>query len=231
MLVKIFEFLSSALYSNPIIAISVSFVWGLLSVLLSPCHLSSIPLLIAFIGGQGKMPVKRAFLMSTVYSVGLLVMIAVIGVITGLAGMMLGNIGKIPVYIVAVIFILVGLNFLGVIPSMNFLSNSQPIVKSKGFLSAFLLGLLYGVALGPCTFGFMAPVLGVVLSSAKTNLIFSILLIISYAIGHCVLIIFAGTFTEQVEKLSKINEKTNIAAIIKKICGVIIIIVGIYLFF
>lgn len=232
MLENIFAFLTEILSKSWYLALIGSFLWGILSILLSPCHLSSIPLLIAFIGGRGKIKIKKAFLLSLMFSIGILVTIGIIGLITGLLGKMLGNIGimgNIFTVIIALIFFLVGLNFLGIIPSPDFLKNGQPDIKGKGIIPAFLLGLIFGVVLGPCTFGFMAPVLGIVLSSAGQNLFFSIAILLLYAIGHCLVIVLAGTFTEVVQKYLNWNEKSNVANIVKKIFGVLIIIIGIYL--
>lgn len=39
-------------------------LWGILSVVLSPCHLSSIPLIVGFIDQQGRMSTRRAFFIS-----------------------------------------------------------------------------------------------------------------------------------------------------------------------
>lgn len=99
-----FEWLSNSIQLNSIIALAASFIWGILSILLSPCHLASIPLIIAFIGEQGKMSTKRAFWLATLFSLGILTTIATIGLITGLLGRMLGDIGSYGNYIVAVIF-------------------------------------------------------------------------------------------------------------------------------
>ena len=78
----IFEFLSNALTGNAYTAIFASFGWGIVSVLLSPCHLSSIPLVVGFINSQGEITFKRTFVISLVFGVGILITIAVIGVIT-----------------------------------------------------------------------------------------------------------------------------------------------------
>ncbi len=58
----------------------------------------------------------------------------------------------------------------------NFFNFNQPDIKKKGLLSGFLLGFLFGLALGPCTFAFMAPILGIAFSSAANNFIFSFLI-------------------------------------------------------
>ena len=113
---ELFTTLTRAVEGAPAIALGAAFGWGILSVLLSPCHLSSIPLIIGFINGQGEMSTKRAFAISTLFSVGILITIAAIGAITAAAGRMLGDVGSYGNYAVAAIFIVVGLYLLDVVP-------------------------------------------------------------------------------------------------------------------
>ena len=102
---------------RPLLAVAASFVWGVLSIVLSPCHLASIPLIIGFISGQGgEVTTRRALVLSGLFAVGILLTIGVIGAVTAAAGRMLGDVGAAGNYIVAVIFLAVGLHLLGVIP-------------------------------------------------------------------------------------------------------------------
>lgn len=229
MIRTIFEWLSTSLQSTPIIALAASFIWGILSILLSPCHLASIPLIVGFIDKQGRISTKRAFWLATLFSLGILITIATIGFITGLVGRMLGDIGSYGNYIVAIIFFVVGLHLLEVIPLPFLEKSSQPTFKRKGLLAAFILGLLFGIALGPCTFAYMAPILGITFKIATSQFFYGIMLLFIYGIGHCSVIVLAGTFTEIVQHYLNWNEKSKGTIIIKKICGVLVILGGIYL--
>ena len=229
MIENIFTWLSSALYTSTFLALTASFLWGILSILLSPCHLTSIPLIIGFIDEQGRISTKRAFLISLLFSVGILITIGIIGLITGLMGRMLGNIGNIGNYIIAIIFFVIGLHLLELIPLPFVGRANQPKFKKKGPLAAFVIGLLFGIALGPCTFAYMAPMLGVVFSVSSTNIIYGASLILAYAVGHCIIIVMAGTFAGIVQKFLHWNERTKGAVIVKKVCGVLVILGGIYL--
>ncbi len=229
MIENIFTWLSSALYTSTFLALTASFLWGILSILLSPCHLTSIPLIIGFIDEQGRISTKRAFLISLLFSVGILITIGIIGLITSLMGRMLGNIGNIGNYIIAIIFFVIGLHLLELIPLPFVGKANQPKFKKKGPLAAFAIGLLFGIALGPCTFAYMAPMLGVVFSVSSTNIIYGASLILAYALGHCIIIVMAGTFAGIVQKFLHWNEKTKGAIIVKKVCGVLVILGGIYL--
>jgi cytochrome c-type biogenesis protein len=229
MILTIFEWLSNSIQSNLIIALTASLLWGMLSILLSPCHLASIPLIIAFIGEQGKMSTKRAFWLATSFSLGILATIAFIGLITGLLGRMLGDIGSYGNYIVAVIFFVIGLHLLEII-QLPFLGRSnQPAFRKKGLWAAFGLVLIFGIALGPCTFAYMAPMLGIVFAISVTQFFYGVALLFAYGIGHCSIIVLAGTFAEVVQRYLNWNEKSKGTVLIKKICGILIILGGIYL--
>ncbi|MDD5134526.1 MAG: cytochrome c biogenesis protein CcdA [Phycisphaerae bacterium] len=227
---ELFTQLTRAVESTWFIAVAASFVWGILSILLSPCHLASIPLIVGFIDEQGRISTKRAFWISTLFAVGILITIGAIGAITAAAGRMMGDVGKYGNYFVALIFFVVGLHLLEVIPN-PFSGPGHVGMKRKGMLAALILGLVFGVALGPCTFAYMAPMLGVTFKLASTNLAYGILLLLVYGIGHCSVIVFAGTFTEVVQRYMNWNEKSKGAVILKKICGVLVILGGIWLIY
>jgi cytochrome c-type biogenesis protein len=228
---NLFVWLTHSLTGSAWLALTASFIWGILSILLSPCHLSSIPLIIGFIGGQGIVTKKRAFVLAGLFSVGILITIGVIGLITGLMGRIMGDVGKTGNYFVAVIFFVIGLHLLDVIRIPFLGVTGQPKMKKKGAWAAFIIGLLFGVALGPCTFAYMAPMLGIAFQTASTNLPFAVSLVLLYAIGHCSVIVLAGTFTSMVQKYLHWNERSKGAVILKKICGVLVILAGVYLIF
>ena len=227
---ELFTQLTRAVESTWFIAVAASFIWGILSILLSPCHLASIPLIVGFIDEQGKISTKRAFWISTLFAVGILITIGAIGTITAAAGRMMGDVGKYGNYYVALIFFVVGLHLLDVIP-MPFSGPGQVGMKRKGMLAALILGLVFGIALGPCTFAYMAPMLGVTFKLASTNLFYGVLLLLVYGIGHCSVIVFAGTFTEVVQRYMNWNEKSRGADILKKVCGVLVLLGGVYLIY
>lgn len=227
---ELFTTLTHAVEGTPMVAIGAAFVWGILSILLSPCHLASIPLIVGFIDGQGKMPTRRAFAISTLFSVGILITIAVIGAITAAAGRMMGDVGRYGNYFVALIFFVVGLHLLGVIP-MPWSGPGQVNMKRKGMLAAFILGLVFGIALGPCTFAYMAPILAVAFKVASTRLAYGALLLLVYGIGHCSVIVVAGTSTEMVQHYLNWNERSKGALAIKYVCGVLVLLGGVYLIY
>ena len=144
---------------------------------------------------------------------------------------MAGDVGKYGNYFVAIIFFLVGLHLLNVIPT-PWSAPTQLKIKRKGILAALILGLVFGIALGPCTFAYMAPMLTITFKQASDGKVFyGASLLLTYGIGHCAIIVLAGTCTELVQRYMNWNEKSRGAIILKKICGILILIAGVYLIY
>jgi len=227
---ELFTALTHAVEGTPAVALAAAAVWGILSILLSPCHLASIPLIVGFIDEQGRISTRRAFLISTLFAVGILITIAAIGAITAAAGRMLGDVGRWGNYFVAAIFFLVGLHLLDVIP-MPWSGPGQVGMKRKGLLAALVLGLVFGIAIGPCTFAYMAPMLGVTFKLAATNVGYGVLLLAAYGAGHCSVIVAAGTSAELVQRYLNWNERSRGAVIVKRACGALVLLAGVYLIY
>lgn len=227
---QLFTHLSHAVEGAPLLALAASVIWGILSIILSPCHLASIPLIVGFISRQGQVTARHAFWTSTLFAVGILVTIAAIGAITAAAGRMLGDVGRYGNYFVALIFFAVGLHLLGVIP-MPWSGTGPVNTKRKGFLAALILGLVFGIALGPCTFAYLAPMLGVTFKLAKTAPLYGVSLLLAYGVGHCSVIVAAGTSAELVQRFLNWNEQSKGVAILKSVCGVLVLLGGLWLIY
>ena len=227
MLNEIFESLNNFLTQNAVFAVFGAFVWGILSILLSPCHLASIPLIFGYINRQSIQKAGSAFVTAFVFSLGILVTIALIGIVTSAMGRLMGDIGSTGNYLVAGIFFLAGLYLLGVInPSWNWFGLNR--VKGNGFGMAFSLGLMFGLALGPCTFAFMAPVMGIAFHYSSVNLILSIALIASFGAGHCIVIAGSAAAGSRIAGYLNFAENSKGISTAKKVCGVLVMLGGLY---
>ncbi len=230
MIESIFNTLYDLLYGNFWLATFSAFVWGLLSIILSPCNLSSIPLVIGFLSSQGKISFRRTFNLSLVFAGGILITIAIIGAITLAMGRLMGDVGTIGNYIVAIVFFVVGLYMLDII-KLPWDGANVSGTKFTGLTAALVLGLIFGIGLGPCTFAFMAPILGVVFQVSSNDIILAASLLISFALGHIFVIVLAGTLSQQVQKYLNWTESSKTSLYVKKICGVLVILGGIYLIY
>ncbi len=209
----------------PLVALAAAFAWGVLSIVLSPCHLASIPLIVGFLQGGGAVTPRRAAGLSALFALGILGSIALIGAITAAAGRMLGDLGPWGNYAVAAVFFVFGLHLLDVLPIPDGW-RPAPNQPRRGALGALLFGLIFGVALGPCTFGFMAPVLGVTFGMAKTAPVFAFGVLVLFGLGHCVVIGVAGVSSTWVQRWLAWQNGTPGAKWLRRVCGVLVLLAG-----
>ena len=154
--------------------------------------------------------------------------IALIGAITAAAGRMLGDLGPWGNYAVAAVFVVFGLHLLDVLPFPDGW-RPAPNQPRRGALGALLFGLVFGVALGPCTFGFMAPVLGVTFGMAKTAPIFAFGVLVLFGLGHCAVISLAGFSSTWVQRWLSWQNDTLGAKWLRRACGVLVLAAGVWL--
>ncbi len=199
---------------------------GMISVLFSPCHLASIPLIVGYVGGQEKMILPRqAGIYSVLFTLGLFITIALIGIICALLGRMLGDVGNYWQILVGIILIWVALGMMGV-EKCSLSGSLLYKLNLKGMFGAFVLGLAYGVLSGSCTFGFIAPILAII--TVQEKVMTGIILIILFGIGHCLPIVVAGSSTAVVKKLLENSEWNGAGVWFRKIAGSTIILLGLY---
>ncbi len=227
MIDSILTWLTTTLGGSIEVAIVAAIGWGVVSIILSPCHLSSIPLVIGYITSQGQLGMKRSFSISLVFGLGILTTIGLIGAITAWFGRMMGDLGVWGNFIVAGVFFIVGLYLMDIVtPSWGGIIPSSSI--ARGWKGALLLGLIFGIGLGPCTFAYMAPVLGVVLSVATTNLFKALALVAAFGFGHCAVIVGAGTAVTSVQKYLRWTEESRGATYLKRATGALVMLGGGY---
>jgi len=202
------------------------FVWGMISVMFSPCHLASIPLIIAYVGGQHQaMSPKQASSYAALFTLGLFITIAIIGIVCALLGRMLGDVGDYWQILIGLVLVWVALGMLGV--EKCAMSGSLLYrLNLKGLFGAFALGLSYGILSGSCTFGFIAPILAIITVQQKVAA--GILFILLFAVGHCLPIVIAGSSTAAVRRLMENSTWQGAGNWFRKVAGMVICLLGIY---
>jgi cytochrome c-type biogenesis protein len=217
---------SSALSQPGLVSYGAALLWGLLSVFLSPCHLGSIPLIVGFINNGEKASRRRAFLLSLLFALGLLVTLGAMGAAAAIAGTLFGKIGTVPKIAIAIFLIFCGLWLMDVPPLSRIGLSAKVAPTRRGALGALSLGLVYGVILGPCSFAFLAPMIGIAFSAGGNDLGFGIGLMAAFAIGHCSAIVAAGTFGDAVRALLARHGSGKAATWFKRACGALVVVAG-----
>ncbi|HBT87272.1 cytochrome c biogenesis protein CcdA [Desulfobacter sp.] len=202
------------------------FIWGVISVLFSPCHLASIPLIVGYVGGQERMlQPRQAGIYSVLFTTGLFITIALIGILCALLGRMLGDVGIYWQVLIGLVLIWVALGMLGV-EKCSMSGSFLYRLNLKGKLGAFVLGLAYGVLSGSCTFGFIAPILAII--TVQEKIATGIILIVLFAVGHCLPIVIAGSSTAAVKKLLENSAWNGAGTWFRKGAGTLVCLLGLY---
>ncbi|MGA9538961.1 MAG: cytochrome c biogenesis protein CcdA [Desulfobacterales bacterium] len=208
------------------LAAAGAFVWGLVSVMFSPCHLASIPLIVAYVGGQETaVNPRKASWYAGAFTVGLFITIAAVGLICALLGRMLGDVGIWWQVLVGGVLIWVALGMLGV-QACSMSGSLLYRLNFRGIPGAFGLGLAYGILSGSCTFGFIAPILAIV--TVQQKIVAGSVMMILFALGHCLPIVVAGSSTAMVRRLTESIAWQGAGQWFRRGAGVVIALLGIY---
>jgi cytochrome c-type biogenesis protein len=224
---ELFTALTEAISGNFSLAVLAAVGWGIASILLSPCHLTSIPLVIGYIIKEGTVNLKRSFILSSMFAFGILVTIALVGLVTGALGRMLGDVGMIGNILVALVFFAVGLHLLDVL-KFSWDGLNMRSTLGSGWRGALTLGFVFGLGLGPCTFAYLAPVLAVALNTAIASPAQGALLIGAFGLGHCVVIVGAGSLLQVVQRYLLWSGKSKGLLYTKRMAGVLVLLGGFY---
>ena len=202
------------------------FVWGMVSVLFSPCHIASIPLMVAYVGGQKEQPKPlQAMQYSIAFTSGLFISIAAVGIICAILGRMLGDVGNYWQILVGLVLIWVSLTMFEV-KGCSLGGGFLRRLKFKGLLGALGLGVAYGTLSGSCTFSFIAPILAVI--TVQQQIASGVLMILLFAVGHCLPIVIAGSSTAIVRRILENSAWQGAGKWFRKGAGALIGLLGLY---
>lgn len=193
----------------------------------TPCSLSSVPLVIGYVGGSGSRDAKKAFGYSLIFAFGTAITFLTLGLIASSAGRLMGNSSPVWYGFLGTLMVLMALQTWGVIhliPSVNLLSKS----RRRGWIGAFLAGILAGIFASPCSTPVLIALLGMI--AGKGNRVWGVLLMLLYSLGHSALVIAAGTSVGFVQKLSGSGAYGKAGTVMTVVMGALILTVGFYMF-
>lgn len=193
----------------------------------TPCSLSSVPLIVGYVGGLGENNTKKAFSYSAVFSLGMALTFVILGVIATSAGKLMGTSSPIWYLVLGALMVLMALQTWGIIniiPSTNLITKG----KRRGYVGAFLAGILGGVFSSPCSTPVLIVLLGILANQG--NFWWGILLMLLYSVGHSALVMVAGTSVGFVQKINSSENYKRTALVLKIIMGIAILLIGLYMF-
>lgn len=194
----------------------------------TPCSLSSIPLVVGYVGGAGQGDTRRALRLSLIFALGSALTFTALGVIASIAGRLIGTSASWWYIVLGVLMVLMALQTWGiseVIPSSYLLAKNT----KRGYAGALIAGILGGVFSSPCSTPVLIALLTIV--AGKGSILWGIVLLLMYSIGHGILAIVAGTSIGFVQKLSASEKYGRVSNVLKIVMGLLILLIGFYMFY
>lgn len=224
MLESLAESLAQVIQTNIWLAPLAALIGGLLTAA-NPCVLAAAPLMVGYVAGQENKSLARSFLLSLTFAIGLTIMFALIWFSVWSASALLPTSWW--KYIAAAVCLLMGLHLLGALHfTVPVPAGVKP--KQKGFVGALLLGLLFGLISMPCAGPVLAALIVVTPLYGK---LFGVMLLVAYSLGHCGLVLVGGTSIGLVQKLADSKGWTRGTDVLRRVAGVLIIAVGVWVLF
>mgnify|MGYP000844957559 FL=1 len=194
----------------------------------TPCALTSVPLVIAYVGGTTAGDPRKGFALSAVFSLGMALTFTVLGAAASLLGRLMGMSSKWWYLALGILMLLMGLQILEIfnfLPSTNLLSKNT----KRGYAGAFLAGVLGGFFSSPCATPVLVVLLSIVAGSGEVGR--GILLLLLYSLGHSVLVLAAGTSAGFAAKLVA-SERYGVFSTLLKYClGAGALLIGFFMFY
>ena len=219
--------LQSLLSQNLGIAFLAALLAGIVSSF-SPCVLSAVPLVVTYVGGYAGNDKKTAFKYSLVFCFGLALTFTILGALSAVLGRLMLGAGSWWYIFLGVLMTLAGLQVLGV---LNILPQACGMRGKgrRGLMGAFFLGIVGGALASPCSTPVLIAILAFV--AGQGNLALGIALLAVYSIGHCALLLLAGTSVGFVQHLASSPGTQKIGSLLQKFMGVVILLLAFYLFY
>lgn len=189
----------------------------------TPCSLSSVPMVIAYIGGTAPNNQKQALRLSLVMALGMAVTFGALGSLASVIGRFMHEVGMWWYLVLGAVMILMALQIGGVITLIPDWHRHREITQ-KGYVGAFMAGILSGFFASHCATPVMIALLAIAAESGST--VWGIFLLALYAAGHSILLIVAGTSYSTLERWINDPKYEKISTILKRVMGMVILLIG-----
>ena len=222
--------IASVMFSSGPLQWAGAFLWGIASVILSPCGIAAIPLVVGYIENTDSPSRWEAFKISCAFCSGIVLNLMLVGFVTSSFGLLLGGNERFLTLFVAAVFILMGIHLTGLVHFKFFsFGRGGGSTERRGLWGALVLGVVSGLAIGPCSIAYITPVLSLAAAQASHGLLFSFGLILAYALGYSAVLIASGTFAQLASGWLQSERGQKALRVLNFLCGVVLICVGIYL--
>ena len=200
----------------------ISFLEGIIT-FISPCLLPMLPIYISYFAGGGERSTKKTLTGALGFVLGFTIIFVAMGALAGTVGSFLKKYQTIVNVVSGLIVILFGLNFMGILKLNLFRGGAQMQVTPNGFFSSVLFGMIFSVGWTPCVGAFLGSAL--MLASQQGHVLEGMLMLLVYSLGLGIPFLVSALLIDKLK--SAFNWIKSHYNIVNKVCGVMLIIVGV----
>ena len=203
----------------------VSFLEGVIT-FISPCLLPMLPVYISYFAGGGERETKKTVKNSLGFVLGFTAVFVVMGALAGTLGSFLQKYKTAVNIVTGLVVIFFGLNFLGVFKINIFKgTNNKVRTDNLGFFSSMLFGTVFSIGWTPCVGAFLGSAL--MLASQQGKVLTGIIMLLLYSLGLGIPFVISAVLIDKLKGAFNFIKKNY--KIINIVCGVLLILVGIFM--
>lgn len=203
-----------------------TFIEGIAS-FISPCLLPMIPIYISYFAGKEEKKISKTLINAIGFVLGFTTIFILLAIFASQIGIIISeNIKYIKIFF-GIVIIVLGLNYMGIL-KINFLNKTKmkkANTENLNFIKSFVFGFLFSISWTPCIGTFLSSALLMV--AKQQEMLKGILLMLVYSVGLGIPFIIAAVLIEKLKEVFNFIKKNY--DIVKKISGIILILMGIYI--
>lgn len=222
------ETLLALLESNSLVAFVGAFGAGSITAI-APCSLVSVPLLVGTSVALNKDLVGRkkalyTYAFASLFALGVMISFSILGFIVAKFGGFF-SVAPLWAYIIAsVLSVLIGLYAWGIFGEINKSSIMVRLIKYR-LAGGFFIGIIFGLVSTPCA---SAPLVAIITVAANSGYIYAYGLILTFALGHSMLLLVAGLSVGFTQSITSNATLTKVSSYINKGFALMLIAIGVY---
>lgn len=203
-----------------------TFLEGIAS-FISPCILPMLPIYISYFLGEEEKSTKKAIINSSGFVLGFTIIFLLLSIFASNLGAIISSNMKYIKIVFGIVIILLGLNYMDLL-NIKLLNKTKGIntkIKELNFIKSTAFGMLFSISWTPCIGTFLSSAL--LLIASNQDMLKGIVLMLLYSIGLGIPFILSAIFIEKLREMFNFIKKNYVY--IKRISGIILIIMGIYM--
>lgn len=201
----------------------ISFLEGIIT-FISPCLLPMLPIYISYFAGGGERKTQKTLTNASGFVLGFTVVFVAMGALAGTLGSFLTRYQTWVNVIGGGIVVLFGLNYMGLLKLNLFRGMSRGLQQGDmGFLSALVFGIVFSIGWTPCVGAFLGSAL--MLASQQGHVLEGMFMLLCYSLGLGIPFLMSAVLIDKLK--GAFNWIKGHYDIINKICGGLLVLVGI----